>query len=196
MNRAWKSSLTVALIAAIMVASMASLAFANEAEPGSTPTPPAQGQTRGANAYAVLAYIAGKSGADLKALIEQLKSGKTLQEVAASNKVDWPAIQAVFAPSQAKKEENKQKVVARLEKRVAALLEAKTTVEDRIAKLQEQTGKLQARIPEIKNETLKGFAQRESQILQRRLGLARERLALIGDELALANGKFDYAKSQ
>jgi hypothetical protein len=192
MNRAWKSSLMVALIATIMMASMASLAFANEAEPGSTPTPPAQGQTRGANAYAVLAYIAGKSGADLKVLIEELKSGKTLQEVAASNKVDWLAIQAVFAPSQAKKEE----VVARLEKRIAALLEAKTTVEDRIAKLQEQTGKLQARIPEIKNETLKGFAQRESQILQRRLGLARERLALIGDELALANGKFDYAKSQ
>jgi len=188
-NHLWKRLISVSLVTMIVVVALASLAFA---EGGPAAAAPGQ---KGAGARIVLAYIAGKSGADLTALGEAFKSGKTLREIAAEKGISWSAIEAVFMPNQAKKEENKQKAIANLEKRIAALTGMQTEVMSRIAKLQEQTDKIAARIPTMRNETVKGFAQRQVEILRQRLALANENLALLGRELALARDQLAYAQS-
>jgi len=55
--------------------------------------------------------------------------------------------------------------------------------------------KIVARIPTMRNETVKGFAQRQVEILRQRLALANENLALLGRELALARDQLAYAQS-
>jgi hypothetical protein len=184
MKSAWKRILTVSVMAVVLVASMASLALAAPDNAKGGPNP-----------HTVLAYIAGKTNADMKTLMEEFKAGKTLQEICAAHGVDWSVIEAVFAPNKAKNEENRQKAIQRLEKHIANLLEHQGGLQDRIAKMHEAIDKLQARIPGIENETLKGFAARRLELMQHRLVLVKQTLELVGDGLALARDEMAYLKS-
>ncbi len=196
MNSAWKRFLTTAVVALILVTSMASVAFA---APDTTTTGSdavvAAGVKKGPAPQAVLAYISGKTNVDMKTLMGEYKSGKTLEEICAAHGVDWSVIQAVFAPNQGNKKENAQKAIQNIEKRIAKLLEEQANIQEKIAKGEEAVAKLRTRIEGMKNETLKGFAERELEILQHRIALAKEHLELIGDQLALARDMLEYAKS-
>lgn len=93
MRTMWRRVLPVSLVAAVMVTAMASLAFAGDAS-GTDPStqagivqPPGRTGMGGPGGF-ILGYIKGKTGVDLATLLDELKSGKTIDEIAAEHNID------------------------------------------------------------------------------------------------------------
>jgi uncharacterized protein (DUF433 family) len=94
MSLTWKRALPVSLVVAILVSAAASLAFAGDG--GSAPNGSflARKGWAGRESGVILGYIAGKANVNVKTLMEELKTGKSLQDIAAEHGLDLEAIKA------------------------------------------------------------------------------------------------------
>ncbi|MBE3519170.1 MAG: hypothetical protein IMW97_02580 [Firmicutes bacterium] len=197
----WKKAVAGILIAAMCIGLGASVALAEPSGSGE------DAQVSGASesqllataqkgpsipgALAVLAYIAGRSGAALENLIAEFKGGKSLQQIAEENGLDWAEIEEVFA----RKRFDKEKLVPRLEERLARMTENRAKLEEHIAKLSERIARLRERISRTQDGTMKGFAERFLHILEQRLSLAQERSALLDEAIQLTRDLLEYVKT-
>lgn len=196
----WKRAVVGILIAAVCIGLGSSVVLAEPSLPGeevqvpgaSVPEPAAgESRPKRPGPPAVLAYIAGRSGASLETLIAEFKGGKSLQQIAEENGVDWVEIEEAFTRNRF----NKEDLVPRLEERLARLTERHAELAEHIAKLSERIAKLEERISRIQDETLRGFAERFLQILERRLVLAQEKLALLEEAIKLTQELLEYVKT-
>lgn len=149
---------------------------------------PEAAQRRDPGALAVLAYIAGKSGASLDDLVAEFKEGKSLEEIAQEHGLDWSAVEEAFA----RKGRDKEAAIERLRERLARLTENRSKIAEHLARLQERIARLEERISTMQDETMKGFALRLLDILEERLALGQERAALLEREIELVQEMLEY----
>lgn len=197
----WKRAVAGILIAAVCVGLGASVALAEPSVPGEEVQVPGtpnskvvateQKRPRAPGSLVVLAYIAGRSGAPLETLIAQFKGGKSLQQIAEENGVDWAEVEEAFTHNRF----DKEKLVSKLEERLARLTESYAKLEEHIARLSERIAELKERISRVQDNTMKGFAERLLRILERRLSLAQEKLALLEEAIQLTRDLLEYVKT-
>lgn len=150
-----------------------------------------EGRGQNGRALPILAYIAGKSGTPLEVLVEEFRNGKTLEEIAEENGVEWATIEEIFGH----RGFDKSRLISRLEERLARLAENKSRLEELVVSLEDRIARLEERIPAIQDETMKGFAIRFLDILGERLSLVREKILLIEREIDLAREVLDYLET-
>lgn len=197
----WKRAVAGILIAAVCVGPGASVALAEPSlsgeevqvpgTPNSEPVATEQKRPRAPGPPAVLAYIAGRSGASLETLISELKGGKSLQQIAEENGVDWAEIEQVFTRNRFDKEQ----LIPKLEERLARLTESRVRLEEHLARLSERIAKLKERISRIQDDTMRSFAERFLLILEQRLSLAQEKLTQLEEATEITRDLLEYVKS-
>ncbi|HHY34268.1 MAG TPA: hypothetical protein GX510_01310 [Firmicutes bacterium] len=197
----WKRAVAGILIAAVCVGLGASAAFAEpslsgeEVQVPGTPNSEAAAtelkRPRARGSLAALAYIAGRSGVPLETLIAQFKGGKSLQQIAEENGVDWAEVGDSFTRNRF----DKEKLVPKLEERLARMTESRAKLEEHIARLSERIAELKERVSRVQDNTMRGFAERFVLILERRLSLAQEKLSLLEEAIQLTRGLLEYVKT-
>lgn len=181
---AWKRVIGTALVAVVLL-SGATVAFA---APREDTAMNASGGPRGANPHLVLAYIAGKTDVEMSALVEEYKSGMTLQEICEAHGVEWAEVEGLLGPNTADR-------IERIKERIARLTENQAKVQEHIAKLTEDIARLQERIPNMENPARKGFAERQLEVMESRLALCNQKLDFVGQQLALLQDMLAYLET-
>jgi len=184
MKTAWKRILGTALVALFVVTGTATLA---SAAPGGRLQGPAI-RVEGPMPRMVLAYVSGKTGIEMSRLLEEFKSGMTLEEICAAHGVDWSEVQCLGEPEIAHRVEN-------LEARIARLIENQAKVEEHLANAQAAVTRLDEKIPTIEDPAMKEFAERQLAILESRVEHITERLGLMAEQLVLLQDMLEYSQS-
>lgn len=138
--------------------------------------------------HVALAFISGKSNTPMETLLQELKSGKTLEEIAAAHNVAWSEVESMLS--------SKEMSAERLQEAIKDTTEQRDRLTERRAEFESKLPEFESRIAKIEDESMRNFAKRHLELMKQRWELEGSHLSIMEKRLNLLSDELDYAKSK